>query len=919
MSFSFASPAGATVAAAIHRGATVCTATQRLSRAMHAAWIDRMRDEGREVWPTPDILPYHAWLRRLVQADATRRAGDPNAEPHPRILDEQQELLTWEDAASSTGVLDTALQPRPLAAAMMEAHDVALAWDIAEPRVDGASPGRDHGNDGPTGDAAAYHMTRAAVRERWRRLGAAPGGSLAWRAIEAIRMNPAIRPQELVLAGFDIDTDMAFRAMQHTLDAHDVRIRVYETEEQDARQHFLRYPSFEAELLAAAHWCRVLLEQGETDIGVVIPHLDHVRQTVDRVFADVLQPIASRRPEIPHRPAYELSLGCRTTEEPLITAALLLLACARRSLPLEHWTRVLHSPFTRGAEQWGLPRARVDLALRRVGMRHVDAADVRDAASHVAGAADDPLLARIMEQMEEKTPRTPSQWAEHFLARLEAFGWPGDRVLTSREYQARARFDELLAEFSALDAVCAPLDHADALGRFRHLASARVFQVQSTGAPVQILGVRETAALRFAHCRVLGMNDDIWPPQPRPAAFIPLPLQRRAGVPAASPERFLAQVRRQTGSLRGLAPVVLFSCSDAEGDRLLLPTPLLADLMVEDVPGETASIDATDTVSRIGGSARESLSQLSDQTAPVVAADEDIRGGTGVLTLQSACPFRAFAMHRLHAERPATVEHGVRSLDRGSLVHDAMEEIWSRLARVEGSGGMDPLSPITEEALRLLIESATGDVIARQRTLRGRRVAPHVLEAEYECLTMLLAEWFAVERQRTAFEVAAHEQRIECVLAGLHLFVRADRIDRLVDGGIALIDYKTGRKSVDDWLSERPSEPQLPLYVHALGGDVRAAGFAIVRRGECRLVGLRDDASGAAEFPSVSEYFGTRDPDIRSWEDLAQRWTAVLTRLATDFMQGDARVDPRDGADTCAYCELPSLCRVLDAEEGRAS
>ncbi|MDX9758283.1 MAG: hypothetical protein RBU27_03900, partial [Bacteroidota bacterium] len=150
MTSSFSSPAGEAIAAAIGRGATVCTATQRLARALHAGWIERMRADGRDVWPTPDILPYNAWLHRLVQSDTGRRMGHGRPGVPPRILQEQQELLTWEDAATAVGVLDAALQPRQLAAALMEAHAVALAWDIIVPRPSGTpgGDGREHRDAG---------------------------------------------------------------------------------------------------------------------------------------------------------------------------------------------------------------------------------------------------------------------------------------------------------------------------------------------------------------------------------------------------------------------------------------------------------------------------------------------------------------------------------------------------------------------------------------------------------------------------------------------------------------------------------------------------------------------------------------------------------------------------------------------------
>jgi ATP-dependent helicase/nuclease subunit B len=884
---SFATPEGEELASAIGRGATVCAATQRLARVLHEAWIERMRAEGREVWRTPDILPFTAWQQGLARAYAARRtvAG----EPLPRILEEQQELLTWEQAALAAGVLDGMLQPQQIASAMMEAHALARAWDI---------PLRS-GDSEAAGDAGAFLVALAQAEERWRQLGCAPGANLPWRSVDAMHSSPELLPEEIVFVGFDLHADAAFEATVRVLGEQGVRVRMHAPDHPAAVARFLRYPTFEDELHAAALHCRECIEAGEKDIGVVIPHLDTVRAIVERVFSDVLQPVSSRFPEETHRSLFELSLGPRAVEEPLIAAAFLLLELGRPALPLEQWTRILHSPFIRGAAVWGDARALLDAELRRMGMRRADTRDALHAASRVECCTGDPFLTALGQRTEESARRPAAEWADLFLMTLDTYGWPGDRPLSSREFQARGRFDELLEEFAGIDAVASPLTYAEAIGRFRLLASSRVFQVKSTSAPVQIMGMRETAGLRFSRCIVLGMNDDLWPPVPRPAAFIPLGQQRRAGVPAAMPERFLAQVRRQTELLFLTAPDVLFTCSAADGDRELLPSPMLSALSLEDVGSVRA-----DVLTLIGGRARGMLHQQRDDVAPAVCDGEQVRGGTAVLTLQSACPFRAFAELRLHAKRPDPVEHGVRMLDRGTLIHNVLEQLWREIVSQRA------LKVMPDTALRKFVDETIDAVIEQQNSLRGRRVAEHLIEAERECLRMIVFEWLEVEKRRAPFVAEQHERRVETALAGLPLRVRADRIDRLDDGSAVLIDYKSGKKSPADWLTARPVEPQIPLYVQTMGSDLRAAGFAMLRRGECRFAGLREDGLDAPEFQAASEYLEQYDPDILNWEQLRARWTAVLSDLATAFMTGAAAVDPRDGDDTCRYCPQSTLCRI---------
>ena len=43
-----------------------------------------------------------------------------------------------------------------------------------------------------------------------------------------------------------------------------------------------------------------------------------------------------------------------------------------------------------------------------------------------------------------------------------------------------------------------------------------------------------------------------------------------------------------------------------------------------------------------------------------------------------------------------------------------------------------------------------------------------------------------------------------------------------------------------------------------------------------------------------------------------ERWRARLASLADEFLDGRADVAPANGALTCRYCDLGSLCRIAE-------
>src|SRR6202000_1110226 len=98
----------------------------------------------------------------------------------------------------------------------------------------------------------------------------------------------------------------------------------------------------------------------------------------------------------------------------------------------------------------------------------------------------------------------------------------------------------------------------------------------------------------------------------------------------------------------------------------------------------------------------------------------------------------------------------------------------------------------------------------------------------------LLTWWLQLESERgLPFEGKLSEKEFENVAVGpLSLSVRMDRVDE-IEGGEVLIDYKTGKAPPNDWLTDRPDAPQLPLYAILSHADrLRGVAFALVRTGE---------------------------------------------------------------------------------------
>ena len=133
----------------------------------------------------------------------------------------------------------------------------------------------------------------------------------------------------------------------------------------------------------------------------------------------------------------------------------------------------------------------------------------------------------------------------------------------------------MLSEFAATGLGCGDIASDDALSLLRRIAAETMFQPESPDAPVQVLGSLEAAGLRFDHLWVSGLHDEAWPGAPNPNPFLPLGLQRAAGLPRCSPERELAFATLITERLLASGEDLVLSYPIRDGERDLAPSPLI--------------------------------------------------------------------------------------------------------------------------------------------------------------------------------------------------------------------------------------------------------------------------------------------------------------------------------------------------------
>ena len=505
-----------------------------------------------------------------------------------------------------------------------------------------------------------------------------------------------------------------------------------------------------------------------------------------------------------------------------------------------------------------------------------------------------------------RRPQTPLECAEFVPKLLETAGWPGDRPLSSAEYQASKRWQQTVDECASLGFNGQRIEWRDFLVALIRAVDETLFAPQSEDAPVLIAGPAESAGLTADAIWFLGASEDAWPAPGATHPFLPISVQRETEMPHATAQLDWDLASAITRRLLASAPEVHFSyprqCDgvDARPSKLITqltgpPLSLPPQLLAPPIAAQL-TISVEDAI------------QLPSSSGNVL-------GGSGVLTAQSQCPFKAFAVARLAAQAWDPAEAGLTASERGQLLHYVLHSIWAG----PPNGIRSRAELLAIQDLPPFVADHARRVLQNKMPARAQRSMPQrYLALEETRLITLVTEWLRYESTRVPFTVEETEQDAVVSVEDLTLRLRLDRIDRLNNGTFLIIDYKSGNVTPHDWDLPRPDDVQLPLYAgFALTLDQPLGGlvFAKLRAGEGNLefVGRVTDAR-ATLLPNLTSNSGLVKKPLTP--DDMSAWRDYVAQLAHDFLAGRAVVDPRDYPETCERCGLQALCRIQEHKPG---
>ncbi|MDO7835315.1 double-strand break repair protein AddB [Sphingobium sp. HBC34] len=398
---------------------------------------------------------------------------------------------------------------------------------------------------------------------------------------------------------------------------------------------------------------------------------------------------------------------------------------------------------------------------------------------------------------------------------------------------------------------------------------------------IAILGLIE-ARLMQADLMILGgLNEGTWPGLPAPDPWLAPRIRRELGLPGLETRIGLA-AHDFAGALG--APHVLItrarrgSGGPAVASRFWLRLKAMAGSQWKSADRYAGLARAIDTPAAYSPARRPA-------PAPPASARPKVIPVTDVDRLK-ADPFAFYARRVLRLARLDPVDADAGPAWRGTAVHDILQR-WAE------AGTLDP-----------------ADLEARARAMFDQPQVHPLLKALWQPRLIEAIRWIAAEVASDKAEgrtILAVEQEGRAEIAGVELMGKADRVDRLADGTLGIIDYKTGKPP-----SARQVKGGYALQLGLLGLIAEHGGFANVGG---KLV------AGDFEYWSLAkkgDNFGYRERPVDPLGKRDRIITADFTTiaydqfadLARDYLLGTAPFRAEINPEVANYGDYDQLMRL---------
>ena len=491
-----------------------------------------------------------------------------------------------------------------------------------------------------------------------------------------------------------------------------------------------------------------------------------------------------------------------------------------------------------------------------------------------------PKARELLAPLEQAFAASPSLAAQLAAIREQAGALSGDAIWSGHQGHAAAELFAQMEEAAVegprqadLRSLPTLLDHM--------LGSVSVRPPQGGHPRIAILGLIEARLVQADLMILGGLNEGSWPGLPAPDPWLAPRIRRELGLPGL--EARIGLAAHDFASALG-APNVLItrsrrgSSGPAVASRFWLRLKAMAGAQWKSADRYAAFAQAIDQPPRHSPANRPAPvppPSVRPRVIPVTDVDR-----------LKADPYAFYARRILRLTRLDPVDADAGAAWRGTAVHEILQH-WAE------SGSRDP-----------------ADLEARARAMFDRADIHPLLKALWQPRLVEAIRWIAAEvmaDQAAGRTILAVEADGKADIAGVTLTGKADRIDRMPDGTIGIVDYKTGKPP-----SARQVRAGYSLQLGLLGLIAEHGGFAAIGNGkiagcfEYWSLAKKNDSFGYRDSPV--DPMGKRDKIITA--DFTSWVYARFEEAAAAYLTGQAPFDAQVNPEVASYGDYDQLMRL---------
>lgn len=398
---------------------------------------------------------------------------------------------------------------------------------------------------------------------------------------------------------------------------------------------------------------------------------------------------------------------------------------------------------------------------------------------------------------------------------------------------------------------------------------------------VAIYGLLESRMSRADLVICAGLNEGVWPARGTVDALLAPPVLRALGVPGADFRIGLA-AHDLAGALG--APEVVLSRAERDETGPAIPSrfllrvqALLGDL--RDNHAETRAVELARALTQA-----EPAKPYPRPALNPSKAQRDVEISATALDRLLGDPFQFYAEHIMRLKPLDAIEDDPGPKWQGITAHTILQR-WHEARRSDPDVAIAPIM----------------DAVMEEEN------AHPLLRALWQPRLLAALEWVVAKVRSSEREVLAVEAKGEMRFEGVRVHGRADRIDRLPGGGVAIVDYKTGKPPSPTQVKEG-----FALQLGVLGLIARASGFSDApgapERYEYWSLGKSDKSEtgfGYDETP-VGRRTGPSE------EEFLPATEAKLRAAVRGYIKGSNLFRARENPDYPTYDTYDQLMRLAE-------